>query len=431
MSHPPETVEANVTAARSKVPKLVVLVILMCVTAGLILSPVRGQPYTTKHSEAVLLELGPNASSVPLRAEVPFNVEAVSPKLSEGPTSEPTEPTESSSIVVFTRPTGENPPACGIQPNQTDVDPYDKCPLPGLNNLLYTQINRWYCAFRDKRHLRLRDRSCQSLTGTAEPFRFSNLIQIDYRKVRKSMRSASVCWGDWPRQDKSCEWRDIPGFYGTPEWWLARSYVDFHQEYYRIADLMLRRSFAMFAPNHTSGIPPFLTVHLRRGDYDKHCIMLMSQKSPAWLSFRRSTTLGQGMEGCFPSLTTVGDSVRSILRKTGLQYVFVATNTPKEVVEHLKGVKGVLLMNQPAFDFAQYEAPPSDPHTSVPLRLRYQNSEFPHIFRQVDRIVVEMCIMSRGSHFLFNRYSSLSATVYEQARIHGRILNNDTNVIVW
>jgi hypothetical protein len=41
--------------------------------------------------------------------------------------------------------------------------------------------------------------------------------------------------------------------------------------------------------------------------------------------------------------------------------------------------------------------------------------------RPVDRLVFEVVVISKGSAFLFNRYSSFSANVLETAVIHGRV----------
>ena len=49
--------------------------------------------------------------------------------------------------------------------------------------------------------------------------------------------------------------------------------------------------------------------------------------------------------------------------------------------------------------------------------------------RHLDTLVLDMVVLSLGAHFVLNRYSSFSATVYEMATIHGRA--NESNVVCW
>ena len=277
------------------------------------------------------------------------------------------------------------------------------------------------------------DRTCQRRGGNADPYRFSTILQVDYAKAeRDHKKSASLCWGDWERRESACNVDDIPQFYGTPDWWVARSMIDFHPIYYRVADDMLRRAFGVASDQP---VPPFITVHLRRGDYDKHCKLMTSKKEPAWLSFRTTKGLRRGIEGCYPSLNSVTESLLEIQKTSGMKHVFIATNNPKELEGVAASVPGVIMMDHPAFNFSKYESQDLlGGHGQAPdviERSALYKAKYAHKFRDVDRVIVEMCIMIRGKHFLFNKYSSMSATVYEQARVSGNMLAKDSNMITW
>lgn len=446
--------------------KLFVVVVLILISVVLIYSPTTGKAgllhthisgvggvldAPPPPSEQILVKSGSSTKSTssPLKHDDKLPVTSISGEKPAGkvtmqPPPKPTLdqkttfPVANDLQLIFTRPKGINSPECSLQPNQTDIESYDRCPLPGLNNLLYSQINRWYCAFRDRRHLRLRDRTCQKVLGTAEPYRYSTILQVNYEEAKNTYkREASICWGDWKKQDKSCEWGDIPQFYGTPDWWVARSLIDFHPIYYQIADDMLRRAFrVVVSPDHQPTIlPPFITVHLRRGDYDKHCKLMTSKKEPSWLSFRATKGLRKGIEGCYPNLNSVTESLQDIQKTTGIKHIFIATNSPMELEGVAAAVTGVLMMNYPAFNFSSYESQEllggAGTAPDVIERNALYKAKYAHKFRDVDRVIVEMCIMIRGKHFLFNKFSSLSATVYEQARVNGNIAAKDGNVITW
>lgn len=298
----------------------------------------------------------------------------------------------------FAAPFGYNPDRCLVQPNRTPIPKYTGCPLPGLNNLLYTQINRWYCAVRDNVTIRLRDRTCNR-DGIDEPFRFSTIVQVNYSQVQRTLPShnaAAICWCDISRQDtlRECEWKHVKYFYGNSLWWQARRAIDFHQVYYALASVFIDQFL---------GGKPFISIHLRRGDYEVHCKMLYRRGTSPWITFRSTKKLYGVMEGCYPSMDTVKRTIRMLRKSTTIDTVFVATNRPNVIAEAGFG-KNVVTLPRSFFD-------------------RFMPGS-----RMVDRIIVEMAVLSMGSFFVLNRFSSFSAMVYEMAMIHDRIQNSSTAV---
>lgn len=323
-----------------------------------------------------------------------------------------THPPASSSLFTFTFGTNPQPRCGGVQPNTTDIDPYKGCPLPGLNNLLFTQVNRWFCAVRDNRALHLRDRSCNK--GSEEPFRFSTIVQVDYEGLARELPgrdNAAICWSDISRQDKaaSCEWGDIPKFYGSDLWWKVRRLIDFHVTYYDSAKRFVDLTFEN---------RPYLAVHLRRGDYWQHCVVIKRKGVPPWESFRHVRKLYDYEKGCYPSLDLVYDTLKDVAKRHyGLKDIFIATNTVDEflpLVRKLADHDGIQLV------------------VGVP-RTFYQSlsSGSGRPLRKLDELIIEMAVLSYGATFLFNRYSSLSGMAYEMAVVHGRAAVNGPTVACW
>lgn len=290
---------------------------------------------------------------------------------------------------------GYNPaaPQCKDQPNRTTIDPYKGCPVPGLNNVLYTQHNRWFCTYRDNVVLRLRDRICNK--GTAEPFRFSTILQIDYSRIPAKKKGAAICWSDIKKQDepRECSWTHIPKFYGTPLWWEARALIDFHPSYHQAAERFVKHKF---------GKEKFIGVHMRRGDYIHHCIKIQRKGIKPWIPFKGTKTLHRGMSSCFPNITEVEVALAKVKADHGAKYIFVGTNVPEEL-DPIKERLGIVLLADPE-------------------RLGVGA-------RRMDYLIFEMAIMARASAFVFNKYSSLSGTVYEMATVANRTTKE--NVYCW
>ena len=383
-----------------------------------------------------------------------------------------------------------NPSFCGHQPNATPIEPYKGCPVPGLNNLLYTQSNRWYCAVRNGVVARLRDRICNK--GSEDKYRYSTVVGIRYDALRvrgsggaahpagkpeeggltekeeprgngsgqKSTigqpprtdlvdRSArriftastakpdaaagvGICWSDIARQDElsSCAWRDIPNFYGTDDWWDARQYFDFHEVYYDVADAMLKAamvqvSLANRAPHQrgrepsVASLPHFVGVHLRRGDYWTHCHSVTKKRLPPWLTFfnpaNEISPLGS-MESCYPSADTMWRALRNVTARLGVTHVVVATNVPSEI-EFLKQkgtASGVTVWLIPDLVLALAAAAPTDMIAQMAYKVYLA-------FRPVDRLALEVVIVSRATGLILNRYSSFSASAFEAAVIRRRV----------
>jgi hypothetical protein len=394
---------------------------------------------------------------------------------------------------------GYNPPGCRGEPNTTTIhDTYQGCPVPGMNNLLYTQHNRWYCVYRDNLRYLLRDKTCNK--GTGEKYRYTSILQVRYDRLRAfndwraarlavgvdtpipfgNSRSAgghpgldwraatpaerapaklrdafdrfrdsmadtrpfdpstiaegrenpSMCWLDigQPPDPPRCTWSDIPSFYGKPHWWEARHFIDFHPEYYAAARSLLARVGAAPDAGPTGDQPaqgrPFISMHLRRGDYIHHCVVIKRKRIPAFAAFWGVGSLvsadGSAFESCWPSKQQVVDVIEQLTAKTGIDLVFIATNVAEEFQEfltHIDQLRSGLGSTGPRWQ--AFALPPLDSFQPTPLEA----------MRGLDVLVLDMVIMSLGSHFVFNRYSSLSGTAYELAAIHGRA--NSTNVNVW
>lgn len=311
---------------------------------------------------------------------------------------------------LFDRTSGHNPAHCNVQPNLTDIDPYKGCPLPGLNNLLFTQVNRWYCALRDNRALHLRDRSCNK--GSSEPFRFSTIMQVNYPRLHEDFPgrpTSAICWSDISKQDvaPSCEWGDIPKSYGTDLWWSARRLIDFHSVYYTTA-----RQFVNLVFNNE----PYLAVHLRRGDYWQHCVVIKRKGIPPWVSFKNTNKLFDFEKGCYPTLELVEATIIKVAAENNIRHVFIATNTPDEFAGM---AQRVALANNTRIQVAI----PKSFFDSVDGGRRRM--------RKLDTLIVEMAVLALGDAFLLNRYSSLSGMAYEMAVLHNKATPTSSNVMCW
>jgi hypothetical protein len=323
---------------------------------------------------------------------------------------EPTLPATTVRDWLFDRASGYNPPHCNVQPNLTDIDPYKGCPLPGLNNLLFTQVNRWYCALRDNRALHLRDRTCNK--GSSEPFRFSTIMQVDYPRLHQSLPgrpTSAICWSDISKQDVAphCEWADIPKSYGTDLWWSARRLIDFHAVYYATARRFVELVFQS---------EPYLAVHLRRGDYWQHCVVIKRKGIPPWVSFKNTNKLFDFERGCYPTLELVEATIMKVAAEHSIQHVFIATNTPDEFSEMAHRMATV---------------------NNTKVQVAIPKSFFDSVdggrrrMRKLDTLIVEMAVLALGNAFLFNRYSSLSGMAYEMAVIHSKATPTSPNVMCW
>jgi hypothetical protein len=384
---------------------------------------------------------------------------------------------------------GWNPKACNVRPNQTDIDPYKGCPVPGLNNLLYTQHNRWYCLYRDKERMLLRDRTCNK--GSGEKYRYSTVLQVRYDRVARFQEwqaarkaagisgdiefgnsrrggrggllpsslpkasdpqavrdaydafarqmddvtpldtsltppsaAAAICWADIKEKvlPRKCTWSDIPSFYGKPEWWESRHFIDMHSEYYTAARQILS---ATIGPN-----VPFVSLHLRRGDYMHHCQVIQKKRTPAWVSFWPTKTLlssdGAAFASCYPTVEQVAQVIDRVTKETGIPYVFIATNEPGEFAnlttplhEIRSGVAASAAAKGSKRAWRAFVLPKLTSLQPTPIVA----------MRHLDTLILDMVVLSLGSHFVLNRYSSFSATVYEMATIHGR--TNESNVVCW
>ena len=357
-----------------------------------------------------------------------------------------------------------NSDRCRNGPPVTDpIPPYRQCPLPGLNNILYSQVNRWYCAYRDGSDIELRDRSCSRVgagpqKGAVEPYRFSSILTIDYSREHSLTAgspsdeaaansdgeaikgrwggggaNASLCWSDIAGNKQTippaCEWSHVPRFYGTPQWWRARRMIDFHPQYYRAAAHYVHAAF---------GGAPFIAVHSRRGDYYTHCHHVIKQGIPPWVTFSKTPHLVEAPKRrCFPSEEDMIEAIAAVAALSGhtVRNVLVATNHPDE----LRGLQRAMARRSFGGGGKGGSAAAEAYNIKVVLfddaRLRevHRATEGRDGFaiRDVDRTIVEMAMLSFGSYFIFNAFSSFSGTVYEQARIHGRVRDGDANVFVW
>eukprot|EP01065_Artemidia_motanka_P000021 TRINITY_DN10006_c0_g1_i1.p1 TRINITY_DN10006_c0_g1~~TRINITY_DN10006_c0_g1_i1.p1 ORF type:complete len:481 (+),score=129.82 TRINITY_DN10006_c0_g1_i1:188-1444(+) len=290
-------------------------------------------------------------------------------------------------------PEGSNAETCGYQPSQAAL-PSRKCPIPGLNNLLYSTHNRYYCAFRDRwKKLPLRDRSCHK--HSTDFYRFSSVLTANASHAG----AVPVCWADDHKDPplQRCEWKHIPSWYGSPAWWKARSHIDFRPEYYRYA-----RSWV----HHAVGGRKYLSLHVRRGDYKTHCAKLRRKREPPWVSFthdRSHRTLSKDMygAGCYPSVQEIVAGVSRVLQDLGGEAaVVVSTNEPELVDDMRKSGH----LSVPVVTF------PSDPSELRQLRMRL-----------LDAAIVDMALISQADAWILNRFSSFSGTAFEMSTLHGNM----------
>ena len=342
-----------------------------------------------------------------------------------------------------------NPPSCSVQPNREPLPSIKECRLPGLNNLLYTQHSRWYCALRDGITIYLRDRSCEK--SSMRPFRYSELLAMDHAAARRlwegepfKKSNGSLCWSDAVPQTKliACEWKQIHYQYGKSKWWDARRLIDFRPIYYAAAREYLAE---VMKPENRR----FISVHLRRGDYLQHCVYIAKRKPSPWVSFLNKTKVPSLADNnvslaltpkrmdylrrenedksspfavhsdCYPTIPECVVHLREIQSRTNIESVFLATNLKSGDHEYslLRDEFGKSLhtVNREAM---------------CTIWRRITGKEC----RSIDRLIVEMAVASMGSFFVFNRYSSLSGTIFEMTSIHNRTigpLDNPTNVVTW
>ena len=283
------------------------------------------------------------------------------------------------------------------------------CPIPGLNNLLFTQVNRYYCAYRDKvKRLNLRAKVCMKYSR--DWFRYGDILTINYSKPR----AVPVCFGpDYPDPEKTnnikhCEWRHVKEWYGTRAFWEARSHLSFNIGYTTFVDSWLAGN----APQEGGVVLPYLSLHVRRGDYFTHCIKLKKKKEPAWLSYSwnpKHNVISSEPYGvsCFPQNADIIAGIKRVVkRNAALRGVFISTND-EELVSVLKADKTI---NLPVFSL-QF---PGIHNATAELGLR-----------GVDLAIIDMLLLAKGSAFILNKFSSFSATPYEIAMVEGRITNEN------
>eukprot|EP01061_Rhynchopus_euleeides_P020017 TRINITY_DN3275_c0_g2_i1.p1 TRINITY_DN3275_c0_g2~~TRINITY_DN3275_c0_g2_i1.p1 ORF type:complete len:427 (+),score=130.09 TRINITY_DN3275_c0_g2_i1:169-1449(+) len=289
------------------------------------------------------------------------------------------------------------------------------CPIPGLNNLLFTQTNRYYCAFRDKvKRLNLRNRVCMKYSR--DWFRYSDILAVNY----SNPKAVPVCFGpDYPDPEKTfnikhCEWRHVVEWYGSPRFWEARSHISFNAGYTDYINAWL----AAHAPRGSEGqVLPYLSLHVRRGDYITHCIKMRRKREPPWLSYswkkRRNEIASNDPYGasCLPSTEQIVAGINRVVElNPHVGAVFLSSNDEALLGE----IQGSGKVRLPLF------------------RLHFNgvaNATAELGLRGVDLAVIDMLLLSRGSAFIFNRFSSFSATPYEIAYVTGRV--TETNIWWW
>ena len=274
------------------------------------------------------------------------------------------------------------------------------CPIPGLNNLLYTQVNRYYCAVRDKRKLKLRDRVCMKYSK--EWFRYSEILFINQSK----RNAVTTCFAkEAPNPEmylKNCEWRHHAKFYGTPQYWETRSHISFNAGYYRFADHWIS---TVIGKNKN-----YLSLHVRRGDYETHCIKLKKKREPAWLSYswkKQNDIYGEPYDAsCFPSTDQIIAGIQKVISSSVVRIdaVFVSTND-HELVSNIS----------------------RNGNIKIPVvRMTFNPTQQKQLsLRDVDVAIIDMILISQGSSWILNKFSSFSATAYEMAMVTGRITGSN------
>eukprot|EP00754_Rhynchopus_humris_P042061 Rhum_TRINITY_DN25647_c0_g1::Rhum_TRINITY_DN25647_c0_g1_i1::g.182536::m.182536 len=316
------------------------------------------------------------------------------------------------------------PPGCPHAPDTTPFEEngHKQCPIPGLNNLLYSQVNRYFCAFRDrKKLLYLRDKTCMKYS--TDWFRYSDILTLNTSKKR----AVPICWGQEYNFDKSnhiarCEWKYIREWYGTPAFWEARAHIGFNPAYGEYVQAYLDA----YAPKSATGaVAPYLSVHVRRGDYITHCVKLRKKKETPWSTYlsdgRKNTLSTRDMSpkgeayrsGCLPSFEQIAEGIAKVARMhPAIRSVFVSTND-EDLVHYLQ-TNASVTVGLPVFQLHF----PGVANVTTELNLRL-----------LDLAIVDMLLLSRGAAYIFNRFSSFSGTPYELAHVEGRV--TDTNLWWW
>eukprot|EP01064_Diplonema_japonicum_P016895 TRINITY_DN24949_c0_g1_i1.p1 TRINITY_DN24949_c0_g1~~TRINITY_DN24949_c0_g1_i1.p1 ORF type:complete len:400 (+),score=65.38 TRINITY_DN24949_c0_g1_i1:48-1202(+) len=324
----------------------------------------------------------------------PTNINSTSP--SPAPTQHTPPQSVGSEIQLKLHPAklhSSCPPRAADEPEEYPENGVKMCPIPGLNNLLYTQVNRYYCAARDRVKLNLRDRLCMKYSK--DWFRYSEILDIEEKG------GPPVCFGsnfaDPEKYLKRCEWKNIREWYGSRNFWAARKKIAFNKGYMEYAEKWLEKN---------SGGSKFLAIHVRRGDYFTHCKQIAKKKEPAWHAFswnKAHKTVSEGggyvRQACYPTMEEVAAGIDRVVghqKDANITSVFVSSND-KDLIKNVS-----LLVSSPLSFF----------------QLHFPNGTS---LRGVDQAIIDMVILSKASSWILNRYSSFSATPYELAYTDGRV----------
>jgi hypothetical protein len=247
-------------------------------------------------------------------------------------------------------------------------------------------------------------------------------------------------------------------------------------------------------------LPQYVAVHLRRGDYLHHCAKVKKGSVKEWISFTKlpaqssSLFLGSSpsssrtaranpllatsvplrsesnaergdpaIPGCYPSLTDIETAFDHIAETTGVRNFFVATNTPRELVNagivdpYDDGVDIFAPPQNAAGQQQQQRAVAAAVDASKLLAAKKRASvdassgkrkrqwravvlpaQSAKLFfadaRGVDDVILEMALLSLGRVFLLNRFSSFSATALEMAILRQHVAEDHgewDNVVTW
>ena len=311
-----------------------------------------------------------------------------------------------------------------------------ECTSHNFGLQLFSLFKLWSCAFRDFDSIYVLDEVCYSNVT----FNWSSVITLDVRaallevvyKYRRRgpypVLPGALCFvsaAELPGiskigaatkshssylarrhllQPNACSDADIDSAYDLPDWRLSRTFLDFRPEYYAAAKAYVDFYF----PNGK----PFIAVHILRGQvFRRQCLDILRDHGKnifrEEIPFRdnRVRSLGSTvlMSSCYPTLVEMEFQISRLRIETEVSDVLIVTNEDYDFGDGEKWLEA---------------------HVFRPLSLTKDSP--------VDDLIVGMLVASMGSHFVFNKFSGLSAVMYEVARSHGRLrLGPQGNALTW
>jgi hypothetical protein len=143
---------------------------------------------------------------------------------------------------------------------------------------------------------------------------------------------------------------------------------------------------------------PFVTAHVRRGDHQGFCRMMLDVLS-------KKDQRNRGPAGCYPTIPEIAARLRAVMRATGSSLVYLAHNADASELAKLRR-EGVRFETLDSLQAAQPLPGREEMHNSVQGDPRAE-------------MVVDVLVATEGAVFVANAWSTLSANVLEERAARG------------